>query len=115
MSIQLIVVTIRTHLTERVIQAAKRAGATGATVVPARGVGLAASPSFLGLSLDSQRDMLLFLLPESLVLPVSKAIHREAELDNPGTGLLFVLGVEQVLGLKDQSAFFDTEIRERYN
>ncbi|MBF0162038.1 MAG: P-II family nitrogen regulator, partial [Magnetococcales bacterium] len=112
MHLKLIVVAIRTHLTERVIQAARRAGAAGATVLPARGTGLTASRSFFGLSLDSQRDLLLFLLPEHLVLAVSQAIQGDAELDNPGTGLLFVLDVEQALGLKDQYPLLDAAIHE---
>ena len=115
MNLKLLVVAVRTHLTERVIQSAKGAGATGATVLPARGTGLSASRTFFGLSLDSQRDLLLFLLPENLVLAVSHAIHGDAELDNPGTGLLFIVDVEQAMGLKDQRPFFETEIREQYN
>ena len=115
MHLKLIAVITRTHLTERIILAAKRAGATGATVLPARGTGLAETRSFLGLSLDSQRDLLLFLLEESMLLAVTKAIHTEGELDNPGTGMLLVLDVEQAMGLKEQLACFETEIHEQYN
>ncbi|MBF0401999.1 MAG: P-II family nitrogen regulator [Magnetococcales bacterium] len=115
MRLKLVVVTTRTHLTERLMQAAKRAGATGATVLPARGVGMADKRSFLGLSVDSQRDVLFFLLEESLVLAVTQAMHRDGGLDEPGTGMLFVLDVEQAMGLKGQLPLFETEIRERYN
>ncbi|MEO5364196.1 MAG: P-II family nitrogen regulator [Magnetococcus sp. DMHC-8] len=115
MHLKLIVAVLRPHLTERAMQAARRAGATGATIVPARGTGLSESRSFLGLSLDSQRDLILFLLEESLVPAVIRAIHLDAELDNPGTGMLWVMDVEQAMGLKDQLACFDTEIHEHYN
>ncbi len=115
MRLKLIVVVLRTHLTERVLLSAKRAGATGATIVPARGTGLSESRSFLGLSLDSQRDLLLFLLEENLVLAVTKAIHADGELDSPGTGMLWVMDVEQAFGLKDQRPYFETEIHEHYN
>lgn len=115
MRLQLVVVVTRTHLTERILLAARRAGATGATVLPARGTGLAEGRSFLGLALDSQRDLLFFLLEESLVLAVTQAIHADGELDTPGTGMLFVLDVAQAMGLKDQLACFETEIREQYN
>lgn len=115
MHLKLIVAALRPHLTERVINAAKRAGATAATILPARGTELAGGRSFLGLSMDSQRDVLFFLLEESLVLAVTKAIHLDGALDNPGTGILFVLDVEQAMGLKDQLSIFGAEIREQYN
>lgn len=115
MRLKLIVVTLHTHLTERVIQAAKRAGATDVTILPARGKGLADGRSFLGLSMDSQRDVLFFVLEENMVLAVSRAIYLDGELDNPGTGMLFVLDVEQAMGLKEQHTSLETAIHEQYN
>lgn len=98
--LKLIVITTRTDLTERVIAAAKKAGATGATVMPARGSGLGKARPFFGLSLDIQRDVVFFLLKKSLVPAVMHAVHTEGKFEKPGTGIIFVLDVAQAAGLK---------------
>jgi len=43
-----------------------------------------------------------FLAEEELVQPVLAAIHRAGRLDEHGTGVVFVLPVEQVAGIKDE-------------
>ncbi|MBF0183700.1 MAG: P-II family nitrogen regulator [Magnetococcales bacterium] len=112
---KLVVVTVRPQLTERIILIAQRSGAVGATVIPARGIATPENRSFLGLALDNQRDLILFLLEEPLVPGVTRAVHLDGDLDTPGTGMLFVLDVEQALGLREQLAGVETEIREQYN
>jgi nitrogen regulatory protein P-II 1 len=112
---KLVVVTVRPQLTERILSAARQSGAMGATIIPARGTTPQENRSFLGLALDNQRDLILFLLDETRVLAVTRAIHLDGDLDAPGTGMLFVLDVEQALGLRGQLLASETEIREQYN
>lgn len=102
MPFKLIVIATRTDLTTRVTTAAKGAGATGATVLPARGTGAGEARTFFGLSLDIQRDVIFFLMEESQVADVMKAVHTEGGFEKPGTGVAFVLDVEQVTGLGSQ-------------
>ena len=65
MRFKLLVAFVDDHLTEAVTQAAREAGATGCTVVTnARGEGLEKKKTFLGLSLETQRDMVLLLVEE---------------------------------------------------
>ena len=53
------------HLTEKVTNSAREAGATGCTVLTnARGEGLEKRKTFLGLTLEDQRDMILLLVEE---------------------------------------------------
>ena len=49
-----------------------------------------------------QTDIILFLLEEHLVPKVLETIGRVGEFDKPGTGIAFVLPVEQVIGLESQ-------------
>ena len=58
--------------------------------------------TFLGLTLDAQTDVVFFLAEEELVPPVMEAIHAAGRLDEHGTGVVFVLSVEQVAGIKDR-------------
>ena len=52
--------------------------------------------------LEDQRDVVLFLLEESLTAPVMDAVHQAGRFDQPGTGIAFVLDVESVMGLESQ-------------
>ena len=63
MNLKLIVAFVAEERTEAVLDAARAAGATGATVIThARGEGLKPEKTFFGLELTAQRDMLLFLV-----------------------------------------------------
>ena len=64
--LKLIVVIVTVDKTDEVIEAARKAGATGATVIhEVRGEGLKSSKTFLGLDFTSVRDAILFVAAES--------------------------------------------------
>ena len=67
MHFKLIIAFVEDSKTETVMEAARQAGATGATVISnARGEGMKKSKTFLGLSLETQRDVLMFLVKDHL-------------------------------------------------
>lgn len=106
MDFKLIIVTTRTDLTDQIVDAAKSSGATGATILSARGTGIHEAKTFFGLSLEVQRDVVLFLLANQHVKPVLDAIRKAGEFHKPGTGIAFTLNVEDVVGLESQMPFF---------
>lgn len=109
MKFHLILSTVKPDHTDNVVDAAKAAGATGATIIPARGVGVHEAKTFFGLSLEAQSDVLLFLLTDVLVDPVLQAINRAGEFEKPGTGIAFVIPVDGVIGLESQMDRFRHE------
>jgi nitrogen regulatory protein PII len=106
MEIKLIIALVKTKETERVVDAAKAAGGTGATIIPARGTGIHEAKTFFGLTLEAQTDAVLFLLEASLVEKVISAIYEAGRFKEPGTGIAFVLDVEHVVGLESQIEHF---------
>ncbi len=67
MHFKLIITFVEDTKTDAVMDAAREAGATGATIINnARGEGLKQSKTFFGLSLETQRDVLLFLVEEHM-------------------------------------------------
>jgi nitrogen regulatory protein PII len=99
---KVIVAALKPKVTDRVVDAAKACGISGATVVPGHGTGMHDAATFLGLTLEMQTDVVFFLAEEELVGPVMAAIHRAGKLDEHGTGIVFVLPVEQVAGIKEE-------------
>ncbi|MFP3867148.1 MAG: P-II family nitrogen regulator [Desulfobacteraceae bacterium] len=114
MQFKIVFAPVKTHVTDSIVDAAKAAGATGATIIPARGTGMREAKTFFGLTLEAQTDVVMFLLEEHIVKPVLDAIKTAGEFDKPGTGIAFVLPVEQVIGLESQMEKFKEEVRERY-
>ncbi|MDA3897669.1 MAG: P-II family nitrogen regulator [Desulfobacteraceae bacterium] len=114
MRFKIVLALVKTEKTDPVIDAAKEAGATGATVIPARGTGIREAKSFFGLTLEAQTDIILFLIEEHSVQGILDAIHIAGKFDQPGTGIAFVLPVEQVIGLESQIKRFVKEVRDQY-
>ncbi|MBF0623309.1 MAG: P-II family nitrogen regulator [Magnetococcales bacterium] len=102
MRFKLIVAIVRTNLTDRIVAAAKKAGATGATLIPARGTGIHEARTFFGLSLETQRDVVMFLLEEPICQAVLDTVREAGEFHKPGTGIAFLLDLDQVVGLESQ-------------
>jgi nitrogen regulatory protein PII len=104
MHFKLIVSLVEDEKTEQIMQAARKAGATGATVLEqARGQGLKTSRTFFGLNLETQRDMLLFLVEEHLSRNILEAIAEIGEFDSmPGAGIAFQIDVEDAVGVGQQ-------------
>lgn len=104
MRFKLLVAFIDDHMTEAVTEAARDAGATGCTVVTnARGEGLEKKKTFLGLSLEIQRDMILLLVEEHRARHVLETVGRVGEFDtSPGTGIAFQVDVEDAVGVVHQ-------------
>lgn len=104
MHFKLIIALVEDDKTETVMEAARTEGATGATVISnARGEGLEKSKTFFGLTLETQRDVLLFLVEEHLSRKILEKICAAGEFDSkPGTGIAFQVDVEDALGVAHQ-------------
>ena len=99
---------------DKVVDAAKEAGATGATILSGRGTGCHEAKTFFGLTLEPQSDIILMLIEEHLVQGILDAIVEAGEFDKPGTGMAFVLPVEQVVGLDSQLSIIKEKIQDQY-
>ena len=104
MHFKLLIAFVNDDKTDAVLKAARSAGATGATVLNnARGEGLIEAKTFFGLSLDTQRDMVLFLVEEHLARGILESIAEAGEFDSkPGSGIAIQIDVEDAVGVTGQ-------------
>ena len=114
MRFKLILASVKADITDTIVDAAKEAGATGATIIPARGTGIKEAKTFFGLSLEAQTDIVLLLVEEHLIVQILEAIKKAGEFHKPGTGIAFVLPVEHVVGLESQMEKFKEDVRKSY-
>ena len=89
-------------------------GATGATIIPARGTGIHEAKTFFGLTLEAQTDIIMFLLEEHICNKILETIKQAGEFHKPGTGIAFVIPVEHVVGLESQIEKFKKDVRKNY-
>lgn len=106
MHFKLLVAFVDDDKTDAVLKAARQAGATGATVINnARGEGLIESKTFFGLSLDTQRDMILLLVEEHMARHILEEVASAGEFDSkPGSGIAIQVDVEDAVGVTAQVA-----------
>ncbi len=104
MHFKLIIAFVEDDKTDLVLKTARNSGAKGATVINnARGEGIKKSKTFLGLTLDTQRDVLLFLVEEHLSRHILEKISKAAEFETkPGTGIAIQIDVEDAIGVTHQ-------------
>ncbi|MDM8560448.1 P-II family nitrogen regulator [Candidatus Parabeggiatoa sp. HSG14] len=104
MRFKLIITFLTEDRTDKVLDAAREAGATGATVINhARGEGLEPPKTFFGFNLETQRDVLLLLVEEHLSRSILEKIAQVAKFEeNIGAGIAFQIDVEDAIGVSHQ-------------
>ena len=104
MHFKLIIALVEDDKTDIIMDAAREAGATGATILnQVRGEGIQAAKTFFGLNLETQRDMLMFLVEEHMSRQILENIAAIGKFDEgPGTGIAFQLDVEDAVGVNLQ-------------
>ena len=114
MHFKLIIALVEDSKTSNVLDAAREAGATGSTVInQARGEGVQKSKSFFGLNLESQRDMVLFLVEEHLSRHILETIAKVGQFEEkPGTGIAFQIDVEDAIGVSHQIQALSSKVEE---
>ncbi len=115
MHFKLIVAFVEDNKTDEIMEAARDAGATGCTVINnARGEGIKENKTFFGLTLSSQRDVVLLLVEEHLSRHILEHIGEVGQFDaKPGTGIAVLIDVEDAVGVMHQSAELGEIVEEQ--
>lgn len=105
MHFKLILAFVEDTKTEVIMHAAREAGATGCTVINnARGEGIEERKTFFGLTLATQRDVVLLLVEQHLSRHILEHIGEVGEFDvKPGTGIAVLIDVEDAVGVIHQA------------
>lgn len=114
MNLKLIMALVADEKTDTVMEAAREAGATGATVITSvRGEGLKPTKTFLGLDISAQRDVLMFIVAAPKAREILETIAEAGQFDEePGTGIAVQIEIEDAVGLTTQADVIQQEIEE---
>lgn len=95
----LIVTIVKKGCCETIIEATKKAGAEGATIIPARGTGIHEQKKLLGIPIEPEKEIILTVVQEEKTEEVLQAIIKAGRLEQAATGIAFVLELKEVVGV----------------
>lgn len=96
---QLIMTIVMEGYIENVMVAAKRAGASGGTVMKGRGLGNKIPTKILGFNIEPGKDIVLNLVKEEDKTKVMEEITKDVGIKTPGKGICISLPVDSVVGV----------------
>jgi nitrogen regulatory protein PII len=96
----LIIVITEPGYTNMVMDAARSAGAYGGTVIHAKGTGMELAEKFMGVSLASEKELVLIVTQTELKNPIMQAIMKDAGLQTKAKSIAFSLPVTDTAGLR---------------
>ncbi len=84
---------------ERVVEAARHGGATGATILNGRGAGIHETEKLFSLEIEPEKEIVLMVVESVQTQTICDAIINATGIDQPGQGVLFTQPISQVVGL----------------
>jgi nitrogen regulatory protein PII len=95
----LIISVVNKGYSEKVVEASKKAGAEGGTIIYGRGTGIHEKAKLFNISIEPEKELVLTLIDRKKTDAVLESIMVHAELNKPGKGIAFVLEVERTIGI----------------
>ena len=100
-----LIVTIIDHgYSDEVMKYAKSVGATGGTVLHARGTGDSEIAQMFGITIQPEKEFVLILAPQKDREAIMKAISKGAGLATNAKGIVFSLPVDDAIGIFEKKA-----------
>ena len=96
---ELLVVIGNQGYNEQIMDAARAAGARGGTVIHARGTGQQKAEQFLGISLASEKDVVLIVVPTENKKDMIQAIIHQAGPETKAGAIVFSVPVTDTAGM----------------
>ena len=105
---ELVIAVVNEKYTDTAIDAARSAGATGATVFHTRSVANAKAEQSMGRSISQETDTIFFLTSKEFKTSIMEAVRDAAGLKTDGGAILFSMPVDHIVGI----GRFEGEIEE---
>lgn len=99
-SLTLIMSVVDQGYSEDLMETAKSAGASGGTVIHARRIGLGEHINFLGLSIQTEKEIILILTNKENKIEIMKSINQRYGLESEAHGITIALPVDNAAGLE---------------
>ena len=92
---------VNSGYSDAVMEAAKKAGARGGTIINARGTAGKEAETFFHITVQPEKEIVMILVQKEIKDAVLNALYEEVGLDTAGQGIAFSVPVDNVVGLTD--------------
>jgi len=106
---ELVIAVVNDKYTDAAIEAARTAGATGATVFHTKSVNNAKAEQAIGTTLGTETDSVFFLTTVEYKAKIMEAIRDAAGLKTEGGAIIFSLPVDDLVGIGRFEDYVDNE------
>lgn len=103
--VKCIVTIVERGKADKLVEKAKAAGATGATIMYGRGTGETEAKRFLNIQIDSSKEVILILSETEKHKQIMDAIVEAGKIKEAGTGIIFSIPVTNLIGLHHREEF----------
>ena len=93
--VALITCIVQRGVADDIVQAARDAGAQGATVTFARGTGVRERLGILGVAVEVEKEVINILVSSEQVERIFEKIYFAGKLDTPGMGIIYSTPLEK--------------------
>ena len=100
---EMVLAIVNTGYTEDVMEAVKACGATGGTILNARGTANTEIEKFFGLSISSEKEVVMIIVAKEIKDAVLHAIYQKVGLGTAGQGIAFSIPVDDVVGITNRT------------
>lgn len=90
---------VNSGFSDEVMDAARKYGAKGGTVIRGRGTANAEAERMFGIAIQPEKEIVMILVKKSIRNSILHALYNAVGLDTPGQGIAFTMPVESVVGL----------------
>ena len=84
---------------EEVVEAAQRAGSSGATIINARGSSVHETKKIFSIEIEPEKEIVLMIVKSNVKDQICEAIIKDTQITEPGKGVLFTQSINEVYGL----------------
>jgi len=99
---EVIFAIVNSGFAEEVMDVARQQGARGGTILNARGVAREEAAAFFGITIHSEKEILMMVVEKDIRDDVLNAIYKEMGMAKAAQGIAFSLPVSDVAGLVQQ-------------
>lgn len=105
LDIKCMVAVVERGKANNIVEAAKKAGANGATIFYGRGTGESEVKKFLNMHVEASKEIIIILTEKEKYKSIMDAMVEAGDLKKPGTGIIFTLPVTNLIGLHHREEF----------
>ena len=102
---ELIILIVSEGYAQVAMDAAKKVGAGGGTLINGIGLGSKEATKFLGITIEPEKDVVLILVEKEEKRKIMEEISNVVGLSHEGRGICFAIPVDNVIGLSQNIEF----------